>query len=103
MTVQKVIYICHEYGNDYKNADKVADLILSFSVVYPDLVFVSPIHTFGFMYMDVPYDHGMKMCLTLLDLCDEMWIFGDKSKSRGCMIEREYCKRYNIQIGRAHV
>lgn len=24
--IDKVIYICHEYGNDYKHADRVGDI-----------------------------------------------------------------------------
>jgi hypothetical protein len=31
-------------------------------------------------------------------MCDEMWTFGSKSMSRGCMIEKRYCERYNIPI-----
>ena len=96
--IDKVIYICHEYGNDYKNADRVADLVSALSVVYPDICFVSPIHAFGFMYADLSYDHGMKLCLALLDMCDEMWVFGDGSNSKGCLVEKEYCRRYDIPI-----
>jgi hypothetical protein len=40
----------------------------------------------------------MVYCLTLLDMCDEMWTFGSKSMSRGCMIEKRYCERYKIPI-----
>ncbi len=29
---------------------------------------------------------------------DEMWTFGSKSMSRGCMIEKRYCERYKIPI-----
>jgi hypothetical protein len=41
------------------------------------------------------YDEGMTHCLTLLDLCTEIWIFGD---SKGTRIEREYAKKIQIPI-----
>ena len=97
-SIDKMVYICHEYGNDYENADRVADLVRALSVVYPDTCFVSPIHTFGFMYADLSYAHGMKLCLALLDMCDEMWVFGERSNSKGCLAEKEYCKRYDIPV-----
>lgn len=96
--IKKVIYISHEYGNDYENADRVADLVRAYSIVHSDYCFVSPIHSFGFMYSDLNYEHGMKLCLTLLDMCDEMWVFGDRSMSKGCQIEKEFCNRYDIPI-----
>ena len=29
---------------------------------------------------------------------DGMWVFGSKSMSKGCMIEKNYSKRYKIPI-----
>lgn len=26
-SIDKMVYICYEYGNDYENADRVADLV----------------------------------------------------------------------------
>jgi hypothetical protein len=96
--IEKVVYICHEYGGNPENAAKVAKLVTELSLKYPEIVFVSPVHAFGFMYRDVSYIHGMIQCLTLLDMCTEMWVFGEKSNSRGCKIEKEYCDRYKIPI-----
>lgn len=96
--IDKVVYICHEFGGKKENAEKVARLIELFVDVYPNICFMSPIHTFGYLYDSVDYDTGMEYCLTLLDMCDEMWTFGSKSMSRGCMVEKRYCERYNIPI-----
>lgn len=91
----RVIYIAAPYGGQKDNKDKVEQLIRELVDLYPDCCFVSPIHAFGFLYSDLDYEEGMEHCLTLLDMCSEIWIFGD---SKGTRIEREYAKRYKIPI-----
>lgn len=96
--MEKLVYICHEFGGKQENIERVTKLIKKLIRVYPDICFLSPIHATGFFYHDVSYEKGMEYCLTLLDMCDEMWVFGSKSMSKGCMIEKNYCKRYRIPI-----
>ena len=96
--IEKVVYICHEFGGKQENADKVATLVRELSNLYPTICFISPIHAFGFLYESTDYDRGMSYCLTLLDMCDEMWVFGEFSNSKGCLIEKEYCRKYKIPI-----
>ena len=91
----KIIYVAAPYGGDEANKEKVECLIRELVQIYPDYCFVSPIHTFGFLYREMDYDEGIAHCLTLLDLCTEIWIFGD---SKGTRIEREYAKKYKIPI-----
>lgn len=97
-TKDKLVYICHEFGGKQENADKVAELIKKLIKVYSNICFLSPHHATGFFYHDVKYDKGIEYCLTLLDMCDEMWVFGSKSMSKGCLIEKEYCRKYKIPI-----
>lgn len=96
--MDKVIYICHEFGGDIVNKEIVAKLIEKLVNIFPNYCFVSPIHSFGYLYDEVSYERGMEYCITLLDMCDEMWVFGDKSMSKGCLIEKRYCDRYKIPI-----
>lgn len=63
---------------------------------YPNYLFVSPIHTFPFLYESVNYQKGLDMCLWLLEKCDEIWVFGDYQSSVGCMSEIAYCQNYFI-------
>ena len=88
MSIEKVVYVSHEFGGKQENADKVATLVTELSNLYPTICFISPIHAFGFMYESTDYDRGMLYCLTLLDMCDEMWVFGEFSNSKGCLIEK---------------
>lgn len=96
--IEKVVYICHEFGGKRENADIIAAIVKDLSRQHPEICFISPVHSFGFMYDTVSYEKGMEYCLTLLDMSDEMWTFGSKSMSRGCMIEKRYCERYKIPI-----
>lgn len=96
--IEKVVYICHEFGGKKANYDKITRLVVQLSELYPEVLFLSPVHAVGFMYYEVDYDKGMEYCLTLLDMCDEMWTFGEFSNSKGCLIEKDYCVRYQIPV-----
>jgi len=91
----KVIYVAHPYGGEESNKAQVEQLVKGLIDIYPDYCFLSPIHAIGFTYDILDYDEGMEHCFTLLDLCSEIWIFGD---SKGTRLEREYAKRYKIPI-----
>jgi hypothetical protein len=92
---EKVIYVAAPYGGKEENRAAVETKIKEFIKEYPQYCFVSPIHSFGFLYNTMSYDEGMEHCLTLLDLCTEIWILGD---SKGTRIERKYAIRYKIPI-----
>ena len=96
--LDKLVYICHQYGGEDENKKRVTNLVKNLVQAYPNYCFLSPIHATGFFYHDISYERGMEHCLTLLDLCDEMWLFGNKSMSKGCMIEKDYCERYKIPV-----
>ena len=84
----KLIYVAHPYNNDNNNIEKVEKIIQSLVKQYPNYTFVSPIHTFGFLYDNNDYDTGFKYCYDLLDRCDELWVFDEEDNdwrnSRGC-------------------
>lgn len=96
---EKSIYISHPYGGLKENEEKVAEIINNLIKEYPNYLFLSPIHTFSYAYNTVDYQTGINMCLWLLDICgDEMWVFGDYNKSKGCNIEIGYCIARDIPI-----
>lgn len=92
----KMIYIAHEYGGKQSNKDKVETIIKQLAIQYPDYCFVSPVHSFGYLYNDVSYDKGMEYCMTLLRCCDECWICSELS--RGVLMEKDYCISHNIPV-----
>lgn len=95
----KMIYISHPYGGKASNLTEIESLIKNYQREYPTYIFISPCHCFGFLYNDIPYDTGIKMCLSLLNKCDEMWVCGkDIRKSTGCMAEIRYCTEHKIPL-----
>lgn len=86
------IYISHPYGGKEENAREVEEIIKDLAERYPHNTYISPIHTFSFMYHSVPYQQGLDMCIELLKLCDMMYVYGDHKNSKGCTAEIKYCK-----------
>lgn len=84
------IYVSHPFSGKPENKAEVERIVTDLTKKYPEHIFYSPIHAFGFMYNSVSYDRGMELCLDLLSLCDELWVFGDYDKSRGCRREIAY-------------
>ena len=93
---KNIVYVSHPYGNDEKNQLLVGELIKKLVEEYPDYLFVSPVHSFSFLYSCTTYQKGLDMCLWLLHQCDEVWVFGDYQDSVGCMAEIAYCKNHSI-------
>ena len=97
-TCDKVIYIAHAYGGDDSNKFDVEmiiqDLLYEDRIAGRNICYFSPIHAFGYLYNALSYEDGMKLCKTMLDRCDEMWVFGEAS--RGVKWEIAYCERYKI-------
>jgi hypothetical protein len=48
------------------------------------------------MYDDFSYKRGLDMCLDLLNMCDEMQVYGDWEHSQGCKAEIAYCLEKEI-------
>lgn len=96
VSYKSIIYISHPYGGDDINKEIVEKLVKRFQKVFPDYLFVSPIHAFGHCYFDVSHEAGLEMCLWLLEQCDVAWVFGDWKTSKGCIGEIEHCKKFGI-------
>ena len=94
----KYIYLSHPYGGDPQNLEKCTRLLkeLQLKHIKEGFVFISPLHTFGSLYEDMDYEDGLKLCLDLLDLCDEMFVAPGWEHSVGCNREIEYCKEHEI-------
>ena len=98
-TFKKKIYVSHGYGGKQENIKDVENKVKQLIKEYPDYLFISPIHCFGYLYESMTYEDGIDACLKLLDICDEIWILDDKYQaSKGVMIEREYALNNNIPI-----
>lgn len=92
-----MIYVAHPYGNLSSNKKSVELIIKELALRNPGTTFVSPIHSFGFMYQTVSYEDGMKFCYELLRHCGSAIFCEGWEKSRGCKLEMEYCNKYGIK------
>lgn len=93
---EKVIYISHPQQNKEKNKKDIEEIIIELSKKYDKYLFLSPVHAFGFLYDIVDYYNGLDMCLSLLNIADEMWVYGDYQSSIGCNFEIQYCEEHSI-------
>jgi hypothetical protein len=89
-----LIYVSHPYGGKEENKIKVEDIVRTLAINHSENTYVSPIHTFGFLYNVVSYEAGLEYCFNLLDVCDKMLVFGDYASSRGCTAEILYCQEH---------
>ena len=96
---KKKIYISHSYSGLKENKRDIEYKVKRLVKEYPNYVFISPVHTFGYLYNSYPYDAGIDLCIELLKMCDEMWI-ADKDfvNSKGVMVEREWCLCNKIPV-----
>ena len=93
-----MVYISHKFGGKQENMFSVERHIENLVNKYDKITPISPIHNTGFLYNLVTYQKGISFCLDLLKNCDIMVTFGEDSNSKGCMIEKEYCRNNNIPI-----
>lgn len=96
--IEKIIYFSHCYGMDINNRIHAEEVLLKLNKQFPNYTLLSPIHATGYLYDRLSYDDGMRHCLALLDMCDEMYIVADFNNSKGVQIEIEYARQHNIPV-----
>lgn len=96
--IEKVVYLSHCFGGNQDNVKHAEEVIIRLQHQFPDITFLSPLHALGYAYHLMSYDEGMRHCLALLDMADEMWLVDGYDYSKGCLIERDYCKQYKIPM-----
>ena len=81
------VFISHPYKDDPKENKKRVDTIYRELAEKDDILPISPLHLFSFMENDDNREEILQVCYRLIDICDEVWIYGD---SEGCRKERDY-------------
>ena len=75
----------------------IEELLCSLVEANPRVSFVSPSLNFSCLVGTLSLPEMIEHHLTLLDLCDEMWVFGHAGNPY-YEFEREYAERYHIPI-----
>ena len=94
----KMAYVAHPFLGKPENVADAERIILKLLKLYPDVVFLSPLHATGFYYFALSYELGMEHCFEMLKRCDELWLCDGWEDSRGCKFEVEFAKEHNIPI-----
>ena len=86
------VYIAHPLRGERldiaeveRNISRVTELCRHAAEAHPDVLILSPIHAFDFVSPLGSQDWVMRQCLALLDLADELWVFGDWERSEDCV------------------
>ena len=85
----KRIFISHPFAGDPEgNRRRVDEICKNIKDALP----ISPMHLFGFIEEETEEhrEEIMRVCKRMIDICDEVWIYGD---SPGCREEKEYAKK----------
>jgi dienelactone hydrolase len=85
------VFISHPLTGNFAVNRASADRICR-RLAKQGLLPISPLHLFSFYDSE---DHAtreaiLQVCFRLIDLCDEVWVYGD---SEGCRLEADYAKR----------
>ena len=91
------VYVSAKYGGKQENKDIIEKQIKELieydkELGIDDIIYISPVHCFGYLYDVVPYEEGLDMCLELLKTCDEIIFLDSWQTSRGANIEYGFAK-----------
>lgn len=101
----KKVYIVHplrkgtqNIGEIARNINRITHICTSISKTHPEFLILSPIHAFSFISSLGPQDWVLSQCRALLELADEVWVFGDWQESEGCRMEVEHARKLGITV-----
>lgn len=89
------VYICHAFSADPKrNARRVAGICAA--IASESVLPIAPqIYLPEFISESTDRALAMTLCIALLSVCDEIWVYGDITT--GMEVEIEYAKQHNIK------
>ena len=99
---KRFIYICSPLRGDMEqNQIKAREYCREAVTCYPDVVPIAP-HIYCTQFLDDlnPDERavGLEMGLALLDLCDEVWVYGLENPSEGMKMEIKYAEEKGIPV-----
>lgn len=103
----KKVYIAHPLRGGTRDIDSIYENYLKADVLMlmlprkhenEEILFLSPIHAFSFASPLGRQEWVLGQCRALLELADELWVFGDWQGSEGCRMEIEHARELGITI-----
>lgn len=98
----RLIYICSPLRGDIeKNIQKAQGYCREAVELWPDVIPIAP-HVYCTQFLDdtIPQEReaGMELGIALLDMCDELWVYGINNPSEGMKKEIAYAKEHGIPV-----
>lgn len=98
----RLIYICSPLRGDIeKNIQKAQGYCREAVELWPDVIPIAP-HVYCTQFLDdtIPQEReaGMELGIALLDMCDELWVYGINNPSEGMKKEITYAKEHGIPV-----
>lgn len=98
----RLIYICSPLRGDIeKNIQKAQGYCREAVELWPDVIPIAP-HVYCTQFLDdtIPQEReaGMELGIALLDMCDELWVYGINNPSEGMKREIDYAKERGIPV-----
>ena len=104
----KRVYISHPLRNGKtgdeliaevkKNKEKVSQICSDLLHEHDDIIILSPIHAFGFISPTGDTTQVFEQCKSLLELADELWVYGEWQNSEESKREIKYAEILKIPI-----
>ena len=101
----KKVYVVHplrkgtqNIGEISRNINRITHICTSISKNHPDVLILSPIPAFSFISSLGPQDWVLSQCRALLELANELWVYGDWQQSEGCRMEVEHARKLGITV-----
>jgi len=91
----KRVYISHPLAGNIEGNRLKVDAICKALTATGEVLPISPIHLFGYMENDKHREEIMQVDLDLIDLCDELWVYG---YSVGCRREETSARLKGIKV-----
>lgn len=98
----RLVYICSRYkDNPDRNVQKAQEYCREALELWSDVLPLAP-HVYFTQFLDdrVPRERalGLAAGISLLDICDELWVYGMENPSEGMAAEIAYAKEHGIPI-----
>lgn len=99
---KKFVYICSPCRGDYEqNIQKARAYCHVIMKCFPTVIPIAP-HIYFTQFLDDTKQNerslGMEAGLALLDMCDEIWVFGLDNPSEGMQAEIDYAHKNGIPL-----
>lgn len=83
----KIIYVAGKFQNKKENKEYIEECCRRFTKIYPSYLFINGVSQFSHCYSCTSQRDGLRMCISLMKMCTEIWTVGEYENSVGTYVE----------------